>query len=261
MKNPKISIITVSFNSESTIEETLKSITSQDYDNLEYLIIDGGSTDSTLSIVDKYKARIARVVSEKDKGISDAFNKGISLATGDIIGIINSDDIMQPGTLRRLSEEYEESIDIYRMNVLIWNPVTDQKFQEIPSMSFPVTPLSIHVSHQGTFVSKSAYQRYGVFDVRLRYVMDRDFLTRCYQKGATFKYIDHDSSLYRMGGATGTRISQKKTDYIRLVRNNGGSALRAHLYYAYLYAFDICKRILNLFGEDFKRKLRYRKTN
>ena len=96
---PKISIVTITFNSESTVEDTIKSVVSQDYPNLEYIIIDGGSKDGTLEIVDRYRDRIAKVVSEPDKGISDAFNKGIRNATGDIIGIINSDDILLPGAL------------------------------------------------------------------------------------------------------------------------------------------------------------------
>ena len=89
--NPKISIVTITYNSEKTLEETIQSVVSQEYNNFEYLIIDGGSTDHTLDIVNKYRDKIAVVVSETDKGISDAFNKGIRLATGEIIGIINSE--------------------------------------------------------------------------------------------------------------------------------------------------------------------------
>ena len=91
MKRPKISIVTITYNSEAIVEETIKSVISQDYPDLEYIIIDGGSKDNTLAVVDKYRDRIAKVVSEPDEGISDAFNKGIRNATGDIVGIINSD--------------------------------------------------------------------------------------------------------------------------------------------------------------------------
>lgn len=90
----KISVITITYNSEETLEDTIKSVISQEYDNLEYLIIDGGSKDHTLDIVQKYRDKIAVVVSEPDNGISDAFNKGIKLASGEIIGIINSDDLL-----------------------------------------------------------------------------------------------------------------------------------------------------------------------
>ena len=90
--NPKISIVTVCYNSKSHIEEAIQSVLNQTYKNLEYIVIDGGSTDGTLDIIDKYKDKIDYFVSEPDKGISDAFNKGIKAATGDIIGICNADD-------------------------------------------------------------------------------------------------------------------------------------------------------------------------
>ena len=89
----KFSIITVSFNSEKTIERTINSVLSQNYSNIEYIIVDGDSKDSTIQIIEKYKNSIHQFISEKDEGIYDAINKGISMATGDIVGILNSDDI------------------------------------------------------------------------------------------------------------------------------------------------------------------------
>ncbi len=89
----KVSIITVCFNSEKTIERTINSVLSQSYSNIEYIIVDGDSKDSTIQIIEKYKNSIQKFVSEKDEGIYDAINKGISLSTGDIVGILNSDDI------------------------------------------------------------------------------------------------------------------------------------------------------------------------
>ena len=118
---PKISIVTITFNSENTVEETIKSVISQDYSNLEYIIIDGASTDRTLEVVNKYRDRIARIVSEPDKGISDAFNKGIRYATGDVIGIINSDDILLPGALQAVAAAYEEGVGVYRGNICTGN--------------------------------------------------------------------------------------------------------------------------------------------
>lgn len=88
----KVSIITVCYNSEKTIEDTIRSVASQDYDDIEYIIIDGGSTDSTLDIVKKNSNHVDVYLSEKDEGLYDAMNKGIKLASGDVIGILNSDD-------------------------------------------------------------------------------------------------------------------------------------------------------------------------
>ena len=95
----KVSIITVSYNSEATIEDTIHSVLKQTYSNIEYIIIDGDSSDGTLDIVRKHDDRIATVVSEKDKGIYDAMNKGIEQATGDVIGILNSDDFYASPTI------------------------------------------------------------------------------------------------------------------------------------------------------------------
>jgi glycosyltransferase involved in cell wall biosynthesis len=89
IKEPKISIITVCFNSASTLRDTIESIIQQDYQNIEYIIIDGGSTDGTLEIIKEYKARVNYSISEKDSGIYDAMNKGIEVATGDIVGILS----------------------------------------------------------------------------------------------------------------------------------------------------------------------------
>ena len=118
---PRISVITITYNSAATLEETIRSVTMQDYPALEYVIIDGGSTDGTLDIVQKYKDQIQVVVSEPDKGISDAFNKGIAHATGEIIGIINSDDILLSGALREVAEAYDPQVDVYSGYILFWN--------------------------------------------------------------------------------------------------------------------------------------------
>jgi glycosyltransferase involved in cell wall biosynthesis len=90
MSLPKISIITITYNSEATIEQTILSVLNQAYENIEYIIIDGLSTDNTLGIIEKYKERIHTIVSEKDKGLYDALNKGLRLATGEYTGIIHS---------------------------------------------------------------------------------------------------------------------------------------------------------------------------
>ena len=168
MKNPKISIITISFNSEKTLEETIKSVVMQDYDNLEYLIIDGGSKDKTLEIVEKYRDKIAVVISEPDEGISDAFNKGIALATGDIIGIINSDDQLLPGALEAITESYDSNVDVYRGRMVIWNEKTGTKFSETPTCEFPISKKIKSVCHPSTFVAKRAYEKWGGFQIKYR---------------------------------------------------------------------------------------------
>ncbi len=106
----KISVITTTYNSASTIEDTLKSVIEQDYPNVEYIIIDGLSKDNTLEIVNKYKDKIAKIISEKDSGIYDALNKGVNAATGDIIALLHSDDFyMDKTVLSKVVAEFEKT--------------------------------------------------------------------------------------------------------------------------------------------------------
>lgn len=159
--NIKISIVTICYNSEATIEDCILSVISQGYPNLEYIIIDGKSTDSTMTIVDHYKDSITTIVSEKDKGISDAFNKGIAKATGEVLCFINSDDVMLPGSLQAVADAFDGEHDIYSANVILENIETGHQCREIPSLHFPTMPFFKHVSHQGRFVTLDLYRRIG----------------------------------------------------------------------------------------------------
>ncbi len=108
----KISVITVCFNSEKTIARTIESVINQHYSDLEYIIIDGGSKDKTVEIINKYRNELSYFISEPDQGISDAFNKGIRVATGDIIGIINSDDWYENGIFKLVNEMFLQNKEI-----------------------------------------------------------------------------------------------------------------------------------------------------
>ena len=105
---PLVSIITVVFNGEKYLAQTIESIAAQSYNNLEYIIIDGGSTDGTREIIKQYEHIIERWISESDRGLYDAMNKGIALATGEIIGILNSDDLYFKNTVLKVVEKYRE---------------------------------------------------------------------------------------------------------------------------------------------------------
>lgn len=236
MKKPKISIITITYNSEKTLEDTILSVISQSYQNIEYLIIDGKSTDNTLRIVEKYKDHIDFVLSEKDNGISDAFNKGIAHATGEIIGILNSDDLLLPNAIAKIAEHYEPGIDIYRGNIYIWNDVTGAKKKEIPSMKFPVWNIFPKVAHQGTFITKAAYLQYGSYDTQFKFMMDLNLLTKLYHNKAKFKYVDADIALFRLGGLTATKIQAKADEIKKYMYTNGGTHLNfATFYYPRLF--------------------------
>ena len=184
---PLISIVTVCYNSAATIEQTILSVLQQQYPAIDYVIIDGGSTDGTQNIINRYRESLGYYISEPDKGISDAFNKGIAAAKGQLIGIINSDDRLLPGALQAIADAYDGTTDVYRGNVIISNESTGFYGRETPSMHFPLAPLTIRCAHQGTFITPESYKRYGGYDLKFRYMMDYDLLTRFYQRGAKFK--------------------------------------------------------------------------
>lgn len=262
-QQPLISIVTICFNSVATLEETMQSVFSQDYPNIDYVIIDGGSTDGTLDIIEKYRSRLGYFVTESDKGISDAFNKGVKASRGDLIVIINSDDILCPHALRQVAEYYEHGKwDIYRCNVIIRNKATGFVGRDIPSMKFPLLPLQVNVDHQGTFVTPEAHKRWGYYDLNFRYMMDHDFLARCYQGGARMKYVPVDAAEFRLGGVSVAGIPQKRYDLEHIVLNQGGSKWLAWICYWYFWLFDFVKRIIiRIFGENKLKRLHYKRVN
>ena len=257
--NPKISIITITFNSEKTLEETILSVVSQEYDNLEYLIIDGKSSDKTLEIVETYRNKIAFVISEKDRGISDAFNKGIKYATGEIIGIINSDDVLLPGALQAIADAYAPNVDVYRGNTLVWNDQNDVKTRIRPTMKMKLSKPIGNVCHQSTFVTKNCYENLGAYNVDFKYMMDADVLYRFYRAGAIFKYVDYDMALFRLGGVTNSNYKMKLQEIRNVVIINGGSSIMASFRCCHFVVYNVIKSfIYKILGGDFARKIRYR---
>ena len=196
----KISIVTITYNSEKTLEDTIKSVISQDYDDIEYIIIDGGSKDGTLEIVERYKEYISIIVSEPDKGISDAFNKGICHATGDLICIINSDDMLTEGALTSIASELRDDTDVIYGDILRCDE--DGRNYRLAKANDNISVLKHGFScmyHPATFIRKTAYEKYGVYEL-YRYCMDRELLLRMYSNGAKFQRIDKPLAVFRIGG-------------------------------------------------------------
>ena len=209
----KISIITVCFNSETTIFDTIQSVINQSYGDIEYIIIDGASRDNTLNIIDKFRGNIARLVSEPDKGIYDAMNKGIRLATGEIVGVLNSDDLyFDKYVLQKVISVYESNTDveivygdliyvsIIDINKVVRNwrskPYYDTFFEDAN-----VPP------HPSFFVKKSLYDRIGSYNTELKLASDYEFMLRA-MKINTAKSVYIPSVLVRMrlGGTTNKNV-------------------------------------------------------
>ena len=255
---PRISVITITYNSAATIEETIRSVTMQDYPALEYVIIDGGSTDGTLDIVKKYQDKIQVLVSEPDKGISDAFNKGVARASGEIIGIINSDDILLPGALQEVAAHYDPKVDVYSGLILFWDENTDETFPSYPDVTFDKLRLQYNVAHPARFVRKDAYQRYGTYRVDLRYMMDIDLLCRFYKQGAKFLLVEKPLAKFRIGGATNDPIYKKKEDYRAFVLSFGGSQWDFHrIWLQAVIKYNLIQLGYRLFGSNLKFRIQH----
>ncbi len=232
IEKPLVSIITVCFNSEKTIEDTIKSVISQNYENIEYLIIDGQSTDKTLDIVKKYEndSRIKfKVVSEKDNGLYDAMNKGIKLCNGEIIAIINSDDFYTDekviSDVVRVFEKDNSEIVYGNLNF-----VDEEDKTKIVRKWIPKTgefKKGWNPPHPTTFVKKSVYDRFGYFETKFRIASDYDILYRFIEKyKVSTSYIDKYLVNMRMGGESTKSIGniiQGNREIAQSLKENGAS--------------------------------------
>lgn len=256
--NPKISVITVCYNSAKTIEKTIQSVLNQDYNNLEYIIIDGASKDETVNIIKKYQNQISYWISEPDQGISDAFNKGIAVATGEVIGIVNSDDQYLPGALQAIADNYDPEIDVYRGSILIHDENKRLDYTYEPTMKFGVLPINVNVCHLPTFITKAAYKKYGNYSTEFKLAMDLDLLRRFYRLGASFKKIDCVLGRFNVGGISTEAGTKKGFDERRkVILCNGGTNWDVFIYNQILKLIAVLKRIIKFVRVDYL-KIRYR---
>lgn len=233
----KISIITITYNSEKTLEETMKSVLSQNYDNIEYIIVDGMSTDGTLKIIDRYKSEKIKLISEKDDGISDAFNKGINIATGDIVGIINSDDILMSGALEKVSKSFEKNIDIDIVygNCIRFTKTVYDGYEVKPCCKLEQMKYSFLLLHPSIFISKKAYEQYGLFKCEYKNAMDYELISRMYFQGAKFQYIDEVLSAFREGGVSQNKFGRTMEEHRKIAKINGGNYFQINAHVSKLY--------------------------
>lgn len=200
----KISIITVCYNSEATIKDTLESVLKQTYTNYEYLIIDGKSKDNTINIVKEYEKKFTgklKWISERDKGLYNAMNKGISLATGDIIGIINSDDILAHEKVLERVVEVINGVDGVYSNLLMLDENLKEPYRLFNSKNVSKR-IGWHMPHPTLYVKKEIYEKYGTYNEEFRIAADLDFMYRIIKQNTSFKYVNDCFVFMRSGGAS-----------------------------------------------------------
>lgn len=203
----KFTILTVCYNSAKTIESTIQSVLSQTYHNIEYIIIDGESKDETIEIIKKYEKKITKWVSEPDKGLYDAMNKGIALATGDVIGLINSDDLFcDKNALEKVIQVFDSNpnldsvyADLYYVSqsnidkiIRKWTTGKQRKFNS-----------GWHPAHPTFYVKREVYEKYGYFDLKFNLAADFEIMLRFLDKyNISTKYVKDFFVKMRLGGET-----------------------------------------------------------
>jgi len=213
--NLKISIITVCYNSSKTIEDTIKSVLSQSYSNIEYIIIDGLSTDNTLDIINKYKDQITSIVSKKDNGLYDAINKGIDLATGDIIANLNSDDFyIDNNVITDIVTKFEQEktdllySDLYYVEEENTNKVT--RYWKSGEYKKGLFYKGWMPPHPTFFVKKEIYNKYGVFNLQLKSAADYEIMLRFIHKyECTVSYLNRVTVRMRVGGVSNASLTNR----------------------------------------------------
>ncbi len=217
--NPKISIITVSYNAVKTIEQTILSVINQSYDNIEYIIIDGGSTDGTVDIIKKYEDRIAYWISEPDEGIYDAMNKGIDRATGDWIYFIGADDwLYRNKTIELVVKEIDKKKEfdiVYGKIMLIDSRVNLQKESSLVKEN----NVFVGIPHQAFFV-KTNIIKLNKFDLHYRMAADYDFILYCYLNKYEFYGIDMVIANYSVNGLSSNLIKKCFDEFSMILENN-----------------------------------------
>lgn len=233
----KVSIITSCFNREATISQAIESVLEQDYPDIEYIVVDGASTDRTLEVVNRYKDRIAKIISEPDKGMYEGINKGIRAATGEVVGLLHSDDFLfAPHTVSRIVEEFKRTgadfvygnglyVDANDTGKVIrnWIGGTYSKWK----VRHGWLPL-----HPTCYIRRECFSQYGLYDESYKIAADSDLLVRyLYEANLKVAYLNEYIVRMRMGGLStdSKRRKQMWDEDIRMYQAHGFPALPTKL--------------------------------
>lgn len=225
---PKISVITIVLNGRNALQKTIDSVSGQTYPNIEYILIDGGSTDGTLEVIEHNVAEgwVAKYISEPDEGISDAFNRGVELASGEMLGFINCGDRYLPDTVEAVAAAMAEvpSGTCVHGNLVVkdvgglqhWSPKRFSALWKYVDMPF---------FHPTLFVPRAVYNQIGVFDKGYRIAMDYDLVLRAMRNKIPFHYIGKDLAVFANDGISATRPYERYREGLRCQLGNGLSPL------------------------------------
>lgn len=195
----KISTVTITLNSEKTIKQTIDSYLQQEYQDKELIVIDGGSTDDTINILESYKYCIDNYISEPDEGISDAFNKGILRSTGELVFILSSDDyLINSNIFDLVVAQTSKNVDIIYGDI-ISKSLNSERI--VKPLSLKRIKYNFPLKHPAMFVKRSLYEKIGLYSLNCKMAMDYEFTYRAVNNDSIFKYIDKPLVVVRDGGA------------------------------------------------------------
>lgn len=247
----KITIINACLNEVNRIEANIKSVLSHDYSNIEYVVIDGASTDGTVDIIKRYAAKDNRVrwISEPDKGGVDALNKGLKMATGDLIGTLYGDDELCEGALKAVADAYEAhpDCDIFHGDLI---KVQDGK------LLFRLTPSDVdkHIWHEvpvnstATYISRRAFDKVGYYDAKLPLAADFEMYLRLYLNGFKFFYIGKALLKMSFGGDSDVNYVDGYRQVYKVQVNKGYPSYKALFLFDYKVVKSSVKNVLRKFG-------------
>ena len=223
MFQPELSVITVVYNNVRDIERTILSVLNQTYPNIEYLVIDGGSTDGTLEILKQYEGRLAKLISEKDKGIYDAMNKGLALAGGDYILFMNSgDEIYAPDTVEKIFSS-EPDADIYygetEMYDENWKSLGQRRHRAPESFSWKEFKHGMSISHQAIYIRRSLVEPY---DPQYKLSADIDWIIRAAKKAKKIVNARIYVAKYLVGGMSKKKHRESLIERFRIFSKHYG---------------------------------------
>lgn len=247
----KITIITATYNSSAHIEDCMKSVNDQTYRDIEHIIIDGASKDNTLDIVNGIPNRVGKIISEPDKGIYDAMNKGIQAATGDVIGILNSDDFFtSDDVIEAVVDTFKNNdIDALYGDVHFVHP--DDLYKSVRYYSSAIFKPSLFrfgfmPAHPSFYMKKECYDKYGLYALDYKIASDYDLLIRyLYKEKIKYKYIKKDFVTMRTGGVSTENLNSRVTlnkEIVRACRKYGIYTNLFMLSLKYLYKIFELKR-------------------
>ena len=253
--NILVTIVTPSFNQGQFVEETIQSVLNQTYPNIEYIFVDGGSTDTTMEIAEKYKEQIDVIIHEKDKGQADAINKGFMLAKGELVGWINSDDILYPDCVEKIVELYQSNPDgaIFYHS---YNDMIDEKgnpiktYQHIIPNRQHLLQENYNVIQQGSFYNLRLVEKVNYLNIDNHYCMDLDLWLNLLKNGSIIYTQDTPHSAFRIYPGTKTDTGKEKflINIYKILIKHGAKPYYPtiwHRIYVYFLKVKI-KKIFNL---------------